>query len=229
MRFFWGTSKSSGHNDSHGGESTVDLTGTTGQYLIDFDFKATTIPAIVGSQTNSGNVGEANTDGIVFPRLDQQGATAITGDNTGAQQNRSFSFIAASDAVITTPRVQQVLWGAVTENGEVVSGSGGFLVTKPLKTTGQYEITFELAFTSMPAIVATQTNSGNISEANTDGIVVPLLTEASATLITGNNKSTPDNRSFSFIAVGQGGPGSPQIQDLILWGSINGDGTIAGG
>jgi hypothetical protein len=103
------------------------------------------------------------------------------------------------------------------------------LIVDWMGTTGQYEITFELAFTSMPAIVATQTNSGNISEANTDGIVVPLLTEASATLITGNNKSTPDNRSFSFIAVGQGGPGSPQIQDLILWGSINGDGTIAGG
>jgi hypothetical protein len=238
MRIFWGTVDSNGQRVSDGGGSTVTHINP-GEYTISLGYKVTTIPAIVGSQTRSGNVSEANTDGIVFPLLAPQSATAITGDNTGAQQDRSFSFIAAGETGMAEEPVtpQLVLWGTINADGESVNNSGGFSVAK--KGTGeddegQYEITFTVEFNSMPAIVATQTNSGNLSEANTDGIVVPILTSGSATLITGNNKSTPENRSFSFIAIGEGGSGSAQIRkvegpDRILWGSINADGTIAGG
>lgn len=130
---------------------------------------------------------------------------------------------------------RRVLWGVIKPDGKTVSGSGGFTVTQPQDQPGQYVIAFPNQFSSLPAIAATQTNLGNLTESNRDGIVVPVLTTGSATLITGNNKSTPENRSFSFIAIGDKGPASTEITQPqygpynILWGSINANGTIAGG
>ena len=230
MRIYWGTVDANGVMISSGGGASVSPE-KTGAYEINLAY--TSIPAIVGSQTSSGNTGEANTDGIVFPFLDQTQASAFTGDNNGTAQNRSFSFIAAGeDTAVPGPYPPTpVLWGAINADGSIVGGSGGFKVAS--QGSGKYVITFTNPFNSLPAIVATQTNSGSLSEANTDGIVVPILTNNSATLITGNNQSTPENRSFSFVVIGPSEPNQPPVKqpygpNTIFWGSINSDGTIAG-
>ena len=223
MGIYWGTVDKNGIAVSGGNRVTRFIDG---EYSISFAFKGSTVPAVVGTQTRYGNLDEANTDGIVFTNVFASAATAITGNNVGTKENRSFCFMAMgeNDQVNT----DRVLWGVVNSKGELISDSGGVSVSKP-RDAGQYVINFPNQFSSLPAIVATQTNSGNLTESNTDGIVVPLLSTASATLITGNNKSTHDDRNFSFIAIGERGPASPQATPSILWGSINGDGTIAGG
>ncbi len=221
MRIYWGTVDKNGIAVSGGNRVTKT---NTGRYSISFAFRS--LPAIVGSQTRSGNLDEFNTDGIVFNSVIATVATAITGNNVGVKEDRRFCFMAAgeSDQVST----DRVLWGVVNSEGKLVNDSGGVSVSKP-NEAGQYVIKFPNQFSSLPAIVATQTNLGDLTESNTDGIVVPLLTNDSATLITGNNRSTHDNRSFSFIAIGERGSASPQGTSSILWGSINADGTIAGG
>ena len=221
MRIYWGTVDKNG-NAVSGGNRVTKL--STGQYSISFAFKG--LPAIVGSQTLSRQLDEANTDGIVFTPVSATVATAITGNNVGVKEDRRFCFIAAGDNdEVSTDRV---LWGAVDSKGKLISSSGGVSVSEP-DPAGQYVIRFPNQFRSLPAIVATQTNLGNLTESSRDGIVVPLLSIDSATLITGNNKSTHENRSFSFIAIGEPGSASPPATPSILWGSINADGTIAGG
>jgi hypothetical protein len=222
MRIYWGTVDKNGDAVS-GGKSVTKV--NTGQYSIIFGFNG--LPAIVGSQTRYGKLDEANTDGIVFTPVMAKVATAITGNNVGVKEDRSFSFMAAGENDETS--TDRILWGLVDSEGNLVGGSLGVSASKPDKKVGQYVINFPNQFRSLPAIVATQTNSGNLTESNTDGIVVPLLSIDSATLITGNNRSTPENRSFSFIAIGERGPASPQDTNTILWGSINADGTIASG
>lgn len=236
MRIYWGTVDANGVLISNGGGASVSPE-KTGAYSIGLTY--TNTPAIVGSQTSSGNSGEANTDGIVFPFVNQSQATAFTGNNNGSQQNRSFSFITAGEDNNDSQPIPPtcVLWGAINADGLTVGGSGGFKVDS--QGSGKYVITFATPFNSLPAIVATQTNSGSLSEANTDGVVVPILTTSSATIITGNNKSTPENRSFSFVVVGQppatspssdpaGAPDQPPYgPNSILWASVNADGTVA--
>jgi hypothetical protein len=201
MRIYWGTVDKNGDAVS-GGKSVTKV--NTGQYSIIFGFNG--LPAIVGSQTRYGKLDEANTDGIVFTPVMAKVATAITGNNVGVKEDRSFSFMAAGENDETS--TDRVLWGLVDSEGNLVGGSLGVSASKPDKKVGQYVINFPNQFRSLPAIVATQTNSGNLTE---------------------NNRSTPENRSFSFIAIGERGPASPQDTNTILWGSINADGTIASG
>ena len=235
MRIYWGTVDANGVVISNGGGASVSPE-KPGAYDINLNY--TNTPAIVGSQTSSGNSGEANTDGIVFPFVTPSQATAFTGNNVGSQQNRSFSFITAGEANNVSQPIPptSVLWGAINADGLTLAGSGGFKVSS--QGSGKYVISFSAPFNSMPAIVATQTNSGSLSEANTDGVVVPILTTSSATLITGNNKSTPENRNFSFVVVGQPTPAQtssnpsaapaqqPYGPNSILWASVNADGTV---
>ena len=227
MRISWGSVDKDGRAVS-GGNSVTKF--GTGEYRINFAFSnPKNPPAVVGTQTRSANLTEANTDGIVFPIVSTAAATVNTGNNVGTREDRSFSYIAAGETLDPTV-AQPVLWGAVDAQGNTVAGSGGFSVTKRSDKPGMYDLSFT-GFTSIPAIVATQTNSGNLTEANTDGIVVPILNGSSATLITGNNRSTPEDRSFSFIAVGDT-PHAGEIPygaNSLVWGSINSDGRIVGG
>ena len=235
MRICWATVNPNGSLVSSGGAISFLHPAGSGQYPTSLPYNS--MPSIVGCQTRLGNTGEANTDGIVFPFLTAISATAITGNNNGTQEERSFSLIAAGEtATPVGPLINPtlILWGVINADGTTASGSGGFTIPKPSQA-GQYVINFTTPFTAIPAIVATQTNSNNLTEANTDGIVVPILSNTSATLITGNNKSTQEPRSFSFIAVGDGNPGNQQVNPfqldhyVVLWGSINANGTIAGG
>lgn len=236
MRICWATVNSNGTLLSSGGAITISPHNLgSGQYVTSLPYNS--MPSIVGCQTRLGNTSEANTDGIVFPFLSATSATAITGNNNGTPDDRSFSFIAAGETAtpvgpLLNPSL--ILWGVITADGTIASSSGGFTIPKPTQA-GQYVINFTTPFTTVPAIVATQTNSNNLTEANTDGIVIPILSNTSATLITGNNKSTQESRNFCFIAVGDGNPGIQQVNPfqldhyVVLWGSINANGTIAGG
>lgn len=67
---------------------------TTGQYVIDFTQAFSELPAIVGSQTQFGNIGQNTRDNVVFPFVSNGSATALTGDSNGSHTDRSFSFIA---------------------------------------------------------------------------------------------------------------------------------------
>jgi hypothetical protein len=220
MSIYWATVDKNGEAVS-GGKSVTQV--AAGQYSIILGFSG--LPAIVGTQTRSRNLDEFNTDGIVFSSVMEKAATAITGNNVGVREDRSFCFMAAGDSGEPSDRV---LWGLVDSEGNLVGGSLGVSVPKPEKS-GQYVINFPSQFRSLPAIVATQTNLGNLTESNTDGVVVPLLSIDSATVITGNNRSTREKRSFSFIVIGERGPAISQDTNTILWGSINTDGTIASG
>lgn len=91
----WGEINANGSIVSSGGGFKVfPQQNQPGVYLIVFQTSFNAVPAIVGSQTMYGSIGESNTDGIVFPLVSTDSATAKTGDGSGNAQNRNFSFIA---------------------------------------------------------------------------------------------------------------------------------------
>jgi hypothetical protein len=92
------------------------------------------------------------------------------------------------------------LWGSIDGDGRKESGSTGFSVSKQEK--GQYVISFSPTFSGTPAMVATQTRHGRLDQETNDGVVIPLLTNSSATLLTGKDNGNHEDRSFSFIAIG---------------------------
>jgi hypothetical protein len=81
-----------------------------------------------------------------------------------------------------------------------MSGSGDFSVTNV--ETGVYVVGFSSRFNGVPAVVATQNRFGSVGEANTDGVAAPLVSEGSATLVTGDGNGSKQNRNFAFIAIG---------------------------
>jgi hypothetical protein len=94
----------------------------------------------------------------------------------------------------------RTIWGSVTSDGEIMSGSGDFSVTNV--ETGVYVVGFSSSFKGVPAIVATQNRCGSVGEFNTDGVTAPLVSEGSATLVTGDGNGSKQNRNFAFIAIG---------------------------
>ncbi|MCY7296892.1 hypothetical protein [Alteromonas sp. a30] len=65
-----------------------------GEYVITFSTPFTALPAITGSQVLYGSTGEWPSDGVVFPILSTDSATAITGGKEEDISDRTFSFIA---------------------------------------------------------------------------------------------------------------------------------------
>ncbi len=96
--------------------------------------------------------------------------------------------------------VVTTLWGSIHSDGTIKSSGGGFSVSR--QGTGQYVISFRTQFVNIPSMVATQTNWGKLDERTTDGAVIPFLDSGEATVLTGNSDGTHDDRSFSFIAIG---------------------------
>ena len=70
---------------------------SSGVYQIQFDDDFNVMPAMVGSQVLFGNLAQSPLDNVVFPYLNENGATAITGDSNGSHTDRHFSFIATGD------------------------------------------------------------------------------------------------------------------------------------
>lgn len=87
----WGTVAEDGSIISGTGFSIMRQ--NEGNYLITFSLPFSGTPAIVGSQTGMGFGGQVPLDGIVFPFLDSQSATAFTADQHGVLKDRQFSFI----------------------------------------------------------------------------------------------------------------------------------------
>ena len=68
---------------------------------------------------------------------------------------------------------------------------------------GVYEIFFEPAFSSVPAIVGSQTRWDHADQSSLDNIAFPFVSKDGATAVLGSNTGDRDDRPFSFIAVGE--------------------------
>jgi hypothetical protein len=95
----------------------------------------------------------------------------------------------------------RILWGSINTAGKVEHGSGGF--TPSRQDEGTFVISFSPTFAGLPAMVATLTKFGSTDQSPNDGIVIPLLSSSSATVLTGDNHNNLADRSFSFIAIGK--------------------------
>ncbi|MFD1746842.1 hypothetical protein ACFSE1_15305 [Rhizobium helianthi] len=93
QRIIWGNVNADGSIHSGSGDFAITRTDN-GVYMIQFNDDFTTTPAIVASQVRWGDIGQKTADNVVFPFLNKNGATAITGDNSGNRTNRNFAFIA---------------------------------------------------------------------------------------------------------------------------------------
>jgi hypothetical protein len=102
----------------------------------------------------------------------------------------------------------RTVWGSVNADSSIASGSHesggeGFDFTVTNTRAGVYVVGFlGVAFKRLPAVVATQSRGGSTDEWNTDGVVVPMISQGSATIVTGSADASKQNRSFSFIAIG---------------------------
>ncbi len=63
-----------------------------GEYQVQFNAQFSRIPAVVGSQVLFGNEDEDTRDNVIFPFLNTNGFTAITGDSGGSHKDRNFAF-----------------------------------------------------------------------------------------------------------------------------------------
>lgn len=102
-----------------------------------------------------------------------------------------------------------ILSGAVNKDGTILSkrsdGTPGFKVTH--LGTGLYLVAFDLPFTSMPAVVATQNYPGwddftSNGGSTRDNAVVVALNETEVKIKTGDGNGSASDRNFCFIAMG---------------------------
>jgi hypothetical protein len=105
----------------------------------------------------------------------------------------------------------EIIWGAINANGTISSSGGGFSVTR--QGNGQYVISFRSLFQTVPSIVGSQTNYGNLGESPVDNVAFPLVDTGAATAITGDSQGNRQDRNFSFIAVGKIGPKNPKFKE----------------
>ncbi|APR79296.1 Flagellar hook-length control protein FliK [Minicystis rosea] len=105
-------------------------------------------------------------------------------------------------AVACNEESLRTLRGVIGPSGAVLSGAG-FTVTKPL--TGVYDVTFNVAFSSMPTVVVTQMYNGDLgySAGNTlDNAVVVGVSITKARFKIGDAGGNGADRHFHFIVVG---------------------------
>lgn len=103
----------------------------------------------------------------------------------------------------------RIIYGCVTRGGQAYSGEG-FTVERSAK--GICTITFDVPFTSPPAVVATQQYAirkpdtwddfENKGGSTKDNVVVIALDETTVRLKTGDGDGNETNRNFCFTAVG---------------------------
>lgn len=96
---------------------------------------------------------------------------------------------------------QRVVHGHIDGSGNIISGQG-FAVYR--RTTGVYEIQFSPIFGSNPSVVVSQVyiNDHNTGGSRLDNALLTGISNNRATVVTGDGAGNPDNRNFSFIAVG---------------------------
>lgn len=171
---------------------------TAGEYVISFDQPFPDIPVIVGKQ----NLLDPNTrDNVVFPVVNSYMATAVTGATDGHHVDRSFSFIAIGGED-RFPAIRLCISGAINRDGSIVSGNTWFKVTH--QGPGEYLIRFDYEFPQVPAIVGSQINWGDTNQNTLDNVVFSIVDTRNAIAYTGATDGHRVDRSFSFIAVGEG-------------------------
>ena len=120
----------------------------------------------------------------------------------------------ANAANAANSTIQAIRWGVINSDGTKMSGSTNFTVTKA--GTGFYNIIFDPAFTSIPAIQVTQIYWGTRSSAMTptgtiktvgggdtrDNNVVSSTDMRQCTIKTGDSNGDANDRPFCFIAYG---------------------------
>jgi YVTN family beta-propeller protein len=108
----------------------------------------------------------------------------------------------ASDAAFVRPSaLMRTVSGVIGSNGAPAFASGdGFTVIHT--GDGQYVIKFNPEFGGAPAIVASQTNLGDMDQNTNDNVVFPFVDKGSATALTGDYHGNHVDRGFSFLARG---------------------------
>jgi hypothetical protein len=100
---------------------------------------------------------------------------------------------------------QIIIWGAITKDGSVANGSrggpGSYNFSVSRVGTGTYSLTFTPSFSGLPAISGSQWGFGN-SQNTRDNVTFPQLSNATATVFTGDSSGERSDRNFSFIAIG---------------------------
>jgi hypothetical protein len=100
---------------------------------------------------------------------------------------------------------QYVVTGFVDKDGNVLSGTGGFIVDRI--ETGIYSIIFTPAFLTRPVVVTSQVFPNELFSkgGNTrDNSLLIGIGHDRARIKTGDGNGNADNRAFTFIAMGVG-------------------------
>jgi hypothetical protein len=93
----------------------------------------------------------------------------------------------------------QTLWGVVSKDGKIQSGSG-FKVR--LEDNGIFFVSFDQPFGILPAVVASQVYRRDGGGGDTrDNLVIVEIDENRVRLKTGDNEGRSEHRDFTFIAM----------------------------
>lgn len=100
---------------------------------------------------------------------------------------------------------QIIVWGAISKDGSVANGSrgssGSYNFSVSRVGTGTYNVIFAPPFSGLPAISGSQWGFGS-SQNTRDNVTFPQLSNATATVYTGDSGGDRSDRNFSFIAIG---------------------------
>lgn len=98
------------------------------------------------------------------------------------------------------------VYGYIDTNGDIISGSGNFNVTRI--DLGLWDITFkENTFINTPAVTVSQLSSDGSDTTDHGGSTLDnanlvILNKSRVRIKTGDDSGKPKNRHFTFIAIG---------------------------
>ncbi|GAB6260599.1 hypothetical protein [Photobacterium sp. R1] len=95
----------------------------------------------------------------------------------------------------------KIVYGNIDKNGNIVSGSGDFTVENV--GAGHYKVGFKQAFHLAPSVVGSQTDYDSSNQSPLDNIVFPFVETTGFSANVGGANGSFQNRSFSFIAIGE--------------------------
>ncbi|GAA2113890.1 hypothetical protein [Streptomyces synnematoformans] len=143
-------------------------------------------------------------DSHVFDNLDLQGLGEERriwlrndyGQQVGLRRTAGRSSAGSGQGGGTTVG-RRLVFGNVDAEGNAVSGSGDFWVTR--ESTGRYAIVFQNAFTTLPSVTSNIWGDGWYTLDNTQAAVIET---GRIVIVTGNSNGQYSNRGFSFQVVG---------------------------
>ncbi|WP_428267852.1 hypothetical protein [Haliangium sp.] len=93
-----------------------------------------------------------------------------------------------------------LVWGNISSSGELNSGQGVKAVVK--NSEGSYTVVFAENFSSLPAVNATVVRNRESGFDTRDNAMVNTISVSQFTVITGDHSGDPNDRDFTFVAVG---------------------------